>query len=200
MATQNQDRLRTHFASLEPTTAAQGSGWDALWESASFLPWDRGHANPALIDLLSATAAGAAPPTSTATNPTPGAPSADAAPVVVELPQAVQAGRRKKALVPGCGKGYDVKLLSAYGFDAYGLEVSQHAATAADEYIAGAGTGALENEYAGRDGGAGEGKAVCLVGDFFDDAWVAQTGAGEGGFDIIYDNTVRDTGWWTGRY
>lgn len=80
-------------------------------------------------------------------------------------------------------------LFSAYGYDAYGLEVSQHAAKAADAYLESAGAGSLENEYEGKDGGAGKGRAVCLVGDFFDDAWVKQTG--EGGFDIIYDNTVR---------
>lgn len=32
-----------------------------------------------------------------------------------------------KALVPGCGKGYDVLLLSAFGYDATGLEISSKA-------------------------------------------------------------------------
>ncbi|KAJ4384822.1 hypothetical protein N0V86_000425 [Didymella sp. IMI 355093] len=189
MATQNQDRLRSHFASLDSTPTAQGSGWDSLWEKASFLPWDRGYANPALIDLLSSSSSSSAPPTSSAANPTPAAPSADARPAPVELPRPLEgsSGKRKKVLVPGCGKGYDVALFSAYGYDAYGLEVSQHAGKAAEAYLASAGPGALEGEYAGKDGGVGKGKAVCLVGDFFDDAWVAQTG--EGGFDVIYDNT-----------
>lgn len=188
MATQNQDRLRTHFASLEPTPTAQSSGWDSLWESASFLPWDRGYANPALIDLLSSTAARSAPPTASAANPTPGAPAASQ-PGVVALPEAVHAAQRRKALVPGCGTGYDVALFSAYGYDAYGLEVSSHAAAAAEKYLKSSGAGALEGEYEGKDGGAGKGKAVCLVGDFFGEEWVGQTGGG--GFDIIYDNTVR---------
>lgn len=185
MATQNQDRLRTHFASLETTTSAQGSGWDSLWEKASFLPWDRGYANPALIDLL---ANPSSPPTSPDANPTPGAPGPDAKAGAIELPKPVEGGKRRKVLIPGCGKGYDVALFAAYGYDAYGLEVSQHAAKAAEEYLGNAGSGSLENEYEGKDNGAGKGKAVCLVGDFFEDAWVKETG--EGAFDLIYDNTV----------
>jgi SAM-dependent methyltransferase len=193
MATQNQDRLRTHFSSLETTPTAQGSGWDSLWESASFLPWDRGYANPALIDLL---AHPSSPPTSSDANPTPGAPSPSSTPSAIELPRAVEGGKRKKVLVPGCGKGYDVALFAAYGYDAYGLEVSQHAAKAADAYLENAGAGSLENEYEGKDGGAGRGSAVCLVGDFFaasvkedGGAWLEKTGGTQ--FDVIYDNTVR---------
>lgn len=190
MATQNQDRLRTHFSSLETTPTAQGSGWDSLWEKAAFLPWDRGYANPALIDLLSSSSAGSAPPTSADANPTPGAPSASSTRTAIELPKPVEGGKRKKALVPGCGKGYDVALFAAYGYDAFGLEVSPHAARAAEEYLKKAGAGALEGEYEGKDGGKGKGKAVCVVGDFFSEEWVEKTGAGEGGFDVIYDNTV----------
>lgn len=187
MATQNQDRLRSHFASLDSTPTAQGTGWDSLWETAAFLPWDRGYANPALIDLL---ANPSSPPTSSATNPTPGAPAPRTAPAI-SLPAAVQGGKRKKALVPGCGKGYDVALFSAYGFDAVGLEVSKHAAKAAEEYLASAGSGSSEGEYEGKDNGEGKGKAVCVVGDFFEDAWLEELGVGkEGGFDLIYDNTV----------
>ena len=187
MATQNQDRLRTHFSSLETTPTAQGSGWDSLWESASFLPWDRGYVNPALIDLLASPSS--PPPTSEEKNPTPGAPSPSSTPPAIELPKPVEAGKRKRVLVPGCGKGYDVALFAAYGYDAYGLEVSQHAARAAESYLSNSGAGSLENEYEGRDGGQGKGRSVCLVGDFFGDDWVKQTGGTQ--FDIIYDNTVR---------
>ena len=177
MATQNQDRLRTHFASLDDTRSAQGAGWDALWASAAFLPWDRGCANPALADLL---ARPEAPPTSRDANPTPGAPAPGAAAPSVVLPRAVEGegAKRKRVLVPGCGIGYDVKLFADHGFDAWGLEVSPHAGRAAVGWLAGK----------GREGGEGRGRAVCVVGDFFDDAWLEQTGAGE--FDIIYDNTV----------
>lgn len=190
MATQNQDRLRTHFSSLDTTPAAQGSGWDSLWESSTFLPWDRGYANPALIDLLSNPSS---PPISSDANPTPGAPSKDAPVKGIELPKPVSKdGKRAKVLVPGCGKGYDVALFSAYGYDAFGLEVSAHAAKAAGQYLPNAGDGSLESEYASKDSGQGKGRAVCLVGDFFDDSWFKDAGVrGEGGFDVIYDNTVR---------
>ena len=188
MATQNQDRLRTHFSSLDTTPAAQNSGWDSLWEKADFLPWDRGHANPALIDLL---ANPSSPPTSTEQNPTPGAPAPNTPIGIIELPRAVECEKRKKVLVPGCGKGYDVALFSAYGYDAYGLELSPHAARAAEEYHANAGEGSLEHEYSSKDGGQGKGKGLCLEGDFFDDAWLKNAGVqASGGFDIIYDNTV----------
>ena len=101
-------------------------------------------------------------------------------------------GKRAKVLVPGCGKGYDVALFSAYGYDAFGLEVSAHAAKAAGQYLPNAGDGSLESEYASKDSGQGKGRAVCLVGDFFDDSWFKDAGVrGEGGFDVIYDNTVR---------
>lgn len=187
MATQNQDRLRTHFSSLETTPSAQSSGWDSLWESATFLPWDRGYANPALIDLL---ANPSAPVVSSDPNPTPGAPAPNAPVSHIELPAPVaKDGKRATVLVPGCGKGYDVALFAAYGYDAYGLEVSLHAAKAAEAYLANAGSGALEDEYASKDNGQGKGIAVCLVGDFFDDAWLQDAGV-QGGFDIIYDNTV----------
>lgn len=185
MATQNQDRLRTHFASLDSSPTSQGSGWDTLWETSTFLPWDRGLPNPALIDLL---ASPAAPPVSTTPNPTPGAPAVDAPPPVVELPKPVQGGKRGKVLVPGCGKGYDVKLFAAYGWDAVGLEVSPHAAKAAEGFL---GSAAEDEVYKVRDGGEGAGSAVCVVGDFFADGWLADAGVElQGGFDVIYDNTV----------
>ncbi|OAL02056.1 S-adenosyl-L-methionine-dependent methyltransferase [Phaeosphaeriaceae sp. SRC1lsM3a] len=178
MATQNQDRLRTHFAALDP--GEHSSGWDALWAEGTFIPWDRGYANPALIDFL---ASPSNPPTSSEPNPTPGAPkpgTVDGA--GVQLP-----AKRGKALVPGCGKGYDVALLASYGYDAYGLEVSKHAADAANKYLSDPGEGPFEGEYAIKDAKTGKGIMKCLLGDFFDDAWLKET-SGKG-FDLIYDNT-----------
>lgn len=181
MATQNQDRLRTHFAALDP--GEHSSGWDALWAEGTFIPWDRGYANPALIDFL---ASPSNPPTSSEPNPTPGAPkpgTVDGA--GVQLP-----AKRGKALVPGCGKGYDVALLASYGYDAYGLEVSKHAADAANKYLSDPGEGPFEGEYAIKDAKTGKGIMKCLLGDFFDDAWLKET-SGKG-FDLIYDNTVSE--------
>lgn len=191
MATQNQDKLRTHFSSLAPTPTAQNTGWDSLWQASTFLPWDRGVPNPALLDLLSSSFASppTAPPTSSVPNPTPGAPSTPPS-AAIELPRPIdEAGKRRKVLVPGCGKGYDVALFSAYGFDAWGLEVSKSAVVAAEKYLEGAAGAAGAAEYEGKDGGKGKGRGECVLGDFFEDAWVEKAGGG-GGFDVIYDNTV----------
>jgi SAM-dependent methyltransferase len=98
-------------------------------------------------------------------------------------------GSRRKALVPGCGKGYDVALLASWGYDAYGLEVSAHAAEAANTYLAEPGEGPLEGEYKVKDEKVGSGAVKCLLGDFFEDGWIKEAG-GEAGFDVIYDNTV----------
>lgn len=186
--TQNQDRLRSHFSSLDPSS--HPSGWDSLWQAGDFIPWDRGYANPALIDFL---AHPSSPPLSQTPNPTPGAPEVGTidGPGDVILPQG-NGKRRARALVPGCGKGYDVALLASYGYDTWGLEVSQHALEAAKKYLADIGEGPLEGEYNIENEAMGRGKMECVLGDFFEDEWIdKQEGGGEGGFDLIYDNTVR---------
>jgi SAM-dependent methyltransferase len=186
MASQNQDRLRSHFASLDPSSHA--SGWDSLWAEGTFIPWDRGYANPALIDFL---ASPSNPPTSSDPNPTPGAPKPNTIDGEgVRLPKVLKEdGSRRRALVPGCGKGYDVALLASWGYDAYGLEVSAHAAEAANKYLAEPGEGPLEGEYKVKDEKVESGAMKCLLGDFFEDGWIKEAG-GQGGFDVIYDNTV----------
>jgi len=147
--------------------------------------------NPALSDFL---AHPTSPPLSPHPNPTPGAPPQGtiAGPGISALPPPLREdGTRRKALVPGCGKGYDVALLASWGFDAYGLEISPTAADKANEYLASNDGGAMEGEYQVKDEGVGRGGMVCLRGDYFEDAWLGDAGAGEEGFDIIYDNTVR---------
>ncbi|KAF2029573.1 S-adenosyl-L-methionine-dependent methyltransferase [Setomelanomma holmii] len=185
MATQNQDRLRTHFSSLPVSSHAEG--WDALWKEGTFIPWDRGCANPALVDLL---ASPQAPPTSSDPNPTPGAPRRDTTPHV-ELPSPLRSeGKRLKALVPGCGKGYDVALFASWGYDAYGLEVSEHAALAARKYLGGEDAGAETEDNKTKDDKIGRGVMEVVVGDYFDDGWSSETGVSSvGEFDVIYDNT-----------
>jgi len=95
-------------------------------------------------------------------------------------------GKRKKALVPGCGIGYDVLLLSAWGYNAYGLELSETVLT---------GARAMEekshklDEYRVRDAAAGKGEVIYLTGDFFKDGFLGGV-EGEGTFDVIYDYTV----------
>ncbi|KAL5116648.1 hypothetical protein ACEQ8H_005397 [Pleosporales sp. CAS-2024a] len=184
MANPNQDRLRSHFASLAPD--AHAAGWDSLWAEGTFIPWDRGYANPALIDYL---ASPTNPPTSSHPNPTPGAPPPGTLDGRgVQPPSPLRGSTRRKALVPGCGKGYDVALLASYGYDAWGLDISKHAVHVANTYLANAGQGPLEGEYKVKDEKVAKGQMQCLEGDFFDDAWIKEMGA-QGGFDIIYDNT-----------
>ena len=90
-------------------------------------------------------------------------------------------------------------LLSAFGFDAYGVEGSRTAVEAAREgkKVLESGEGGMEEGQGGvyrtRDERVGRGEARFLFGDFFDAGWcqeILDVGAGEG-FDLIYDYTVR---------
>lgn len=191
------DRLRSVFQNVPESVHA--SRWDELWKEGSFLPWDKGHANPSLIDLLSSPHS---PRTSPYPNPSVGAPDVSAQTLAFNtFPHPLkQDGSRRRVLIPGCGKGYDVALFAAHGYDAYGLEVSPHAAAAANEYVRDPGEGPLESEYlaaAQRSEATHAGKMVCLLGDFFSDEWLNEANGlghdehGFMGFDLIYDNTVR---------
>jgi SAM-dependent methyltransferase len=134
-----------------------GQKWDELYKE-NFLPWDKGFPNPAFEELLSERKE--------------------------LLPSPVE-GRRLKALVPGCGKGYDVLLLSAFGYDAYGLEVSNRALDAARETEV---KTRGDEMYTSR--GGEKGNATWLLGDFFKDDFLNNV-TGEENFDLIYDYTVR---------
>lgn len=132
--------------------------WDQLWVEG-FVPWDKGFPSPALVDLLEERK---------------------------DLFPSKQG--RKKALVPGCGRGYDVLLLSAFGYDAYGLEVSGKALEGARK---------VEKEMDGRGvyatkEGANKGAVTWLSGDFFKADFLKEV-EGEGTFDLIYDYTVCNT-------
>ncbi|KAI1434280.1 S-adenosyl-L-methionine-dependent methyltransferase [Xylaria sp. CBS 124048] len=74
--------------------------WNECWNN-EVSPWDRGGPSMALYDLLKENPNGAIP--------LPGENSP------------------KTALVPGCGRGHDVLLLSSFGYDVYGLDVSSKA-------------------------------------------------------------------------
>ncbi|CAP97658.1 hypothetical protein E8E15_010609 [Penicillium rubens] len=138
-------------------------GWAALWDKGDNLPWDRGFPNPALGDTL------------VKQRPTIGAPLAT---------DAQGQSYRRKALVPGCGRGVDVLLLASFGFDAYGLEYSAAAIEACKKEE-------TDNAswYRVRDQTVGTGKVTWVQGDFFDDAWLQKIGVPLNGFDIIYDYT-----------
>lgn len=133
--------------------------WESLWQQGDLLLWDKGKPSPALVDLL------------TKRRDLVG-------PSVVE-------GKRKRALVPGCGRGYDVLLLAGCGYDAYGLDVSETAVNACEEF----GEREFKNYTThGSDWGCGQYKFV--NGDFFKDDWREGLEAPEEGFDLIYDYTV----------
>jgi hypothetical protein len=154
--------LSRHFSSFQGPKYADG--WADLWAKGDFLPWDRGNPSPALADTLTnhANLIGHA--------------------LIEEDGQA----RRKRALVPGCGRGVDVLLLQSFGYDAVGLEYAPDALKASEEY---------EKEHAGdypvRDKKAGKGTASFVHGDFYTDEWLESTGFGKDAtFDMIYDYTV----------
>ena len=151
--------MRSHFIGVKGTTE-HGNKWDELWQEG-FLPWDKGFPSPALVDLLNDRS---------------------------ELFPPRKDGKKRKALVPGAGKGYDVLLLSACGYDAYGLEISSKAleeARKVEKELAGKGV------YETREG-VERGKITWLSGDFFEDEFLKDV-EGEGKFDLFYDYTVCDT-------
>lgn len=155
-------RLFIQFDGHAPSE--HGSKWNELYEQ-DYIPWDKGFPGPAFVDLLTEREDLLGPS------------------FVVDP---AQGQRRKKALVAGCGKGYDVLLLSAFGYDAYGLEISELALKAARESeknLLG------EEVYKVRDEAVGRGKITWLSGDFFKEESFKSVG-GKGSFDLLYDYTV----------
>lgn len=150
------ERLRQHF---DVPLAEHNNHWDSLWATQEFLPWDRGQPNPALIDILSDRQD------------------------LLGTPMQPDGKTRKRVLVPGCGKGYDVLLLAAMGYDAYGLEISGNALKACEKF-------ATENfaDYSKMHNEYGVGSYNFILGDFFNDEFCKKISAN--GFDLIYDYTV----------
>ncbi len=156
----DRSRLKVHFDGPE---SSHPDRWAQLWNAGDFLPWDRGGPNPALVDLLDSK-------------------RGLIGDCFVEEEDGTK--RRKTALVPGCGRGYDVLLLASYGYDAYGLEVSDKAVERCLEEKKTNGSKYLTNMHSD-----GAGTSTFLKGDFFAGEWNnAVTG---GTFDLIYDYTVR---------
>lgn len=149
------EALRTHF--LNKPTAEHAGHWDALWQK-QVVPWDRKFPNPALVDLLNDKTSIVGQPVS-------------------------RDGKRKRALVPGCGRGYDVLLLASYGYDAYGLDASKTALEACKKLEKEEG----EVQYSAKDADQGKGRTKFLFGDFFGDDWFQDADGGH--FDFIYDYT-----------
>lgn len=153
--TEARSRLLSHFEQVDDSQHVQK--WDELWKE-DFAPWDRGVPNPALVDILNERQ---------------------------DLFEAPPKGRKRKALVPGCGRGYDVLLFAAHGYDAYGLEFSgmalEHARKGEEELN---GKGDYETKT-----GVERGTVTWLEGDFFKDETLKNVEGG-GTFDIVYDYTV----------
>ncbi|CUS15662.1 unnamed protein product [Tuber aestivum] len=154
--TQARERFREHF--LVPIET-HDQKWVDLWEGGEFLPWDKGTASPALVDLLN----------QQKENPIFVAHNHKSGP--------------KTALVPGCGRGYDVLLLAQHGYHAVGVDISAKAIDDAQAWI--------DNEIQRLKAVGGPlptGQIDLISGDFFKDDWVAQVGIdANGGFDVIYD-------------
>ena len=189
MLFRSREKLRQHFISRP--TDSHPSAWNDLY-AKSFTPWDKGFPNPALVETIERKDLfGDGTKVLNAKN--------------VYL-------RRKKALVPGCGRGYDVLLLAAFGYDAYGLESSELALEDARKLEAKAndildgrkpddGSEISEGEkkkfeiYRTRDPAVGRGTCHWVTGDFFKNDWVDkikedELGLFDGTFEVIYDYTV----------
>lgn len=158
--TDARERLLAHFSG---DTTAHTHRWSELWDKGDFLPWDRGTPNPALEDVL-----------------------AHRQDLIGDcfVRDGIGGKRRKKALVPGCGGGYDVLLLASFGYDVYGLEVSQSAVQMCMREQDTNG-----HKYHVRDVTVGAGKVTFLTGDFFGDGWSSDIDGGPV-FELIYDYTV----------
>lgn len=185
----DREKLRQHFA--QHPTDSHPEAWNDLY-AKSFTPWDKGFPNPALVETL------------------------ERKDLFGEGTKVLNAKnvylRRKKALVPGCGRGYDVFLLAAFGYDAYGLESSELALedakrlgeridTVLDGRVPDDGKEISEEEkkkyevYRTRDLSVGRGAIQWVTGDFFKDGWVEdikkeEIGLFDGTFEVIYDYTV----------
>ncbi|KAI0451069.1 S-adenosyl-L-methionine-dependent methyltransferase [Xylaria acuta] len=154
MASPNeQPRLLKLFEGISPEE--HSTKWAKCWED-KFTPWDRGGPSMALYDLLRESPNG-----------------------VIPLPRE---GSPKTALVPGCGRGYDVLLLSSFGYNVYGLDVSSQALDAAKENaerVLKEGLLLYETE------GSKRGAIAWICQDFFAEEWEdVQTP-----FDLIFDYT-----------
>ncbi|KAK2739852.1 hypothetical protein FQN57_006428 [Myotisia sp. PD_48] len=139
--------------------------WEQLWQEQT-TPWDSGTHNPALEETLLQKR------------------GTLESPVRTEEGSNTTVVRRKKAFVPGCGRGWDVFLLASFGYDAYGLEYSTTALEACQTEA-----GKYGNEIPPKNLDIGSGSVIFMQGDFFEDEWLKDAGLQEGCFDLIYDYT-----------
>ncbi|RKK06685.1 hypothetical protein BFJ68_g17884 [Fusarium oxysporum] len=149
----------SHFSSRDRNQ--QAAGWVELWESDHSDMWDRGQPSQAMIDWL------------------------ESRPSVLATPQS---GRRPRALVPGCGKGYDVAMLALHGFEVHGLEVSHKGCEVAENYAAAELREPSEYNFGNsHKSSRSTGSIKIIEGDFFSREWEARAGGDR--FDLIFDYT-----------
>lgn len=157
-ASETRSELQKTF---EGRPAAQHiSGWDDLWKK-SLTPWDRAGPSQALRDAILSQ-----------NQHLFGSPIKKLATTTTTGPRQQQ--QRKKALVPGCGRGYDVLSLASLGYDTFGLDGSENAILAARK---------LEAEEISCESDAyrrgvedtlvGKGKVQFIIGDFFHEDFLA---------------------------
>ena len=155
-------RLNKHFQNFSDADNTYIKGWDDLWQT-KFLPFDRDKPSPAIIDTLQERRE------------------------LIKDPFIIENGvrRRKRALVPGCGRGYDVLLLASCGYDTYGVEASENAIMACKEFATHS-----ADQYPTWDREVGQGEIHWVCADFFGDDWRTMSDEKKTNFDLIYDYTV----------
>ncbi|KAI9167710.1 putative thiol methyltransferase 2 [Paramyrothecium foliicola] len=162
-------RLKETFRAPFSTHALH---WNALYAD-SFTPWDREGPSLALGDLVQQRA-DLVPPAQE--RDARGNPLRDATGAVCKL----------TALVPGCGRGHDVLLLSAQGYDVWGLDSSEAAIDKARENQRASEGNSIYAAFDERE----KGQVNWAVGDFLASEWTAGIGTeGTGQFDLIFDYT-----------
>ena len=94
-----------------------------------------------------------------------------------------QAHKARRALVPGCGRGYDAWLFAQHGYDTVGVEISGSAVREAKKWVGQ--QQKLQSKAA----------APCdfILADFFADEWLKVLDIQpKGGFELVYDYAVRE--------
>lgn len=152
------EKLRQQF--LDQPSENLTNRWDDLWQQ-KLTPWDKNGPSLALKDAIT-----------------------DRPEVFGSAIKDGSARTRKRALVPGCGSGYDVFLLASLGYDTYGLDAAPTAVDAAKKIQEEVAT---DERYAVHDAQVGRGEAKVLLQDFFKDDFTAETEGGD--FDVIFDYT-----------
>lgn len=146
---------------LRQSVGVRTEDWDVMWQN-NVTPWDRSEPSPALVDALN-----------------------KKRDIIDISSESSDATRRKRALIPGCDRGYDILLFASHGYNAYGLDVSQTAVDACRELDKEQGDDATR--YPVQDAKVGRGSRHFLAADFFKDDLISHTNGGN--FDIIYDYT-----------